>query len=248
MTCLIVEDEALARERLGELIAAHGGLELLDFAATGRDAILKIDRLKPQLVFLDVHLPDVSGLDVLKVVLHKPLVIFTTAYDRYAVEAFEHNALDFLLKPFTEQRFRVAVEKALTRLTEGRTLPEAVLPPQMSVQGLHYLKRIPSKTGEKIYLLKAEEIVYFNSRNKIITAHLTDRSFVVNYTLEELEARLDPEMFLRIHRSTIANLNYVLSIEPLFGGAYVMKMRDKNRTELNVSRSAGKVIRQRLGW
>ncbi len=248
ISCLIVEDEAPARARLEELVAGHGDLKLVGTAGNGRQAIRQIESQKPQLLFLDVHLPDISGLDVLKVVQHKPLVIFTTAYDRYAVEAFEQNALDYLLKPFSEERFRIAVEKVMARLSSHTGVPEDVLIPDKRQGGLHYLKRIPSRVGDKIYLLNAEEVVYFTSRQKIVTAHLRDTFYMVNYTLEELEARLDPEMFFRIHRSTIVNLNYVMTIEPLFGGAYVMKMRDKERTELNVSRNAGKVIRQRLGW
>jgi len=249
ISCLIVEDEAAARQRLAAMIQKHNLLQLAGQAASGREAIRQIDALRPQLIFLDVHLPDISGLDILKVLQHKPLIIFTTAYDQYAVQAFEHNALDYLLKPFSEQRFMIAVEKAIGRLTNASASEAAEYDFLQQTPGrLELLTRLPAKVGDKIYLLNAQDIVYFGSSQKVVTAHLQKDYFIVNYTLDELQARLDGDMFFRIHRSTIVNLNFVQTIEPLFGGTYLMKMKDSKHTELNVSRNAGRVIRQRLGW
>jgi len=163
---------------------------------------------------------------------------------------FEHDAVDFLLKPFSAGRFEQAVEKALHK---DQPVPQALaerlqdiftrLPGQ-----LEYLTRLPAKVGDKIYILKADNIVYFKSEDKVVTAYLNDDYFIVNYTLDELQNRLNPRQFIRIHRSTITNLNYVQTIEPLLGGTYLMKMNDKKQTELNVSRSAAKTIREKLGW
>ena len=111
-----------------------------------------------------------------------------------------------------------------------------------------YLTRIPSKIGDKIYIINEDKIVYFASDQKLVFAHLEDTKYLVNYKLEELSARLDPEKFFRIHRSTIVNLNYVQTIEAWFGGGYKMKVRDKQNTELTISRAAGKLLRQKLGW
>ncbi len=249
ISCLIVEDERAARQRLADMIQRHALLQLTGQAATGREAIRQIDALRPQLIFLDVQLPDISGLDILRVLQHKPLIIFTTAFDQYAVQAFEHSALDYLLKPFSEQRFNIAMEKAVGRLTNEAAAAASDYdvfkqpPAQLAV-----LKRIPAKVGDKIYLLNAEDVVYFGASKKVVAAHLQKDEYIVNYTLDELQTRLDGDIFLRIHRSTIVNLNYVQTIEPLFGGAYLMKMNDSKHSELNVSRNAGKVIRQRLGW
>ncbi len=251
--CLIVEDELPARNRLLELINNRSELQVVGMATNGREAIQLIDSLKPELLFLDVHLPDISGLDVLKVVHHKPHIVFTTAYDRYAVQAFEHNALDYLLKPYSADRFRLSVEKILNQRNDPHLIKPAStiidLPEQNGAsRPWTYLKRIPAKTADKIYLLNTENIVYFISRQKVVTVHLSNDFHIVNYTLDELQMRLDPELFFRIHRSTIANLNFVQTIEPLFGGTYLMHMKDKHHTELNVSRNAGRNIRQRLGW
>ena len=250
MTVFIVEDEAPALERLETLVKSNPNLELAGSASKGKEAIEKIETLHPDLLFLDVHLPDISGLDILKVVHWKPRVIFTTAYDQYALQAFEHDAIDFLLKPFSRERFEHAVQKALQKAPAARHIDAGQLQDLLSklpVQ-MDKLTHIPSKIGAKIYILKTADIVYFKSEDKVVTAYLTDNRYIVNYTLDELQQRLDSSQFIRIHRSTIVNLNFVHSIEPLLGGTYLMKMADRNRTELNVSRSAAKIIREQLGW
>ena len=246
---IIIEDEAPARERLSALIEAHHELEFITHCIDGKDAVQQINQLKPDLIFLDIHLPDISGLDILKILEHQPLVIFTTAYDKYAVNAFEHNAVDFLLKPFSEERFTEAVQKVISRSSADEntnTHIQNILAKWQ--QPDQYLSRIPAKLGERIFILKSAEMIYFQSKDKVVTAHQQDDYFIINYTLDELQNRLDPEQFVRIHRATIVNLNNVHTIEPLFGGAYLMKMNDKHKTELNVSRNAGKVIRDKLGW
>ena len=212
-------------------------------------SVCQIDELKPQLVFLDVQLPDISGIDVIKVIEHQPVIIFTTAYNEYAVKAFEYNAVDFLLKPYSEDRFRQAVEKSKQKLFITSQVSEQI----QQVLSLYqvkddYLKRIPSKVGERIFILNVDEIVYFASKHKLVYAHKIDERYFINYTLEELQNRLNPDHFFRIHRSTIVNLNYIHTIEPYFGGAYIMKVKDKTHTELNISRSAARQLREKLGW
>ncbi len=249
ITTMIIEDEQAARERMMSLIAECPDLTLLGICENGKEAIQKIDALKPQLIFLDIQLPDMNGLDVLRMITHQPKVIFTTAFDQYAVQAFDHNALDFLLKPFSRQRFSQAVQKIIQSYDQNRNITGQLRRMMQNWQEpRQFLTRIPAKVGDKIYILKTSDIVYFKSEEKIVTVHLQKEYFMVNYTLEELQNRLNPEIFFRIHRSTIVNLNYALSIQPLFGGTYVMKVKDAHHTELNVSRSAGKTIRQRLGW
>jgi DNA-binding LytR/AlgR family response regulator len=250
ISAFIVEDEKPARERLQEFVDKHPDLNLAGFSENGKQAVLQIESLKPQLVFLDVNLPDISGIDVIKVIEHKPMIIFTTAYDEYALQAFEFNAIDFLLKPFSDQRFNQAVDKLKKRLMAP--------PPQIQdqIQQIlsqwqvknNYLIRIPSKIGDRIFILNAADIVYFASEQKLVFANQFAERFLINYTLEELQNRLDGDQFFRIHRSTIVNLNYVNTIEPLFGGTYIMKVKDKNRTKLNISRNAARQLRERLGW
>ncbi len=247
LTVYIVEDEAPARERLMAFVEAHPNLTLVGWSANGEQAIKEIPRLKPHVVFLDVQLGDISGLDVLKMLPRVPHVIFSTAYEQYAVQAFEHNAVDYLLKPYSFDRFSRAVKKLLQTVAT-RTSEDTVQTVTQEVRLHHPLTRIPARVGERIYILPVEEIVYFSSENKVVMAHRVDKAFIINYTLEELEHRLDSDRFFRIHRSTIVNLDYVHSIEPYFGGTYVMTVNDKKHTQLPISRNAARRLRERLGW
>lgn len=246
---IIVEDEKPALERLSNFIEKISDLKVLGHTGSGKSAAEMIDEMKPDLIFLDIHLTDISGIDLFHMIDHKPMVIFTTAYNQYAIQAFELQAIDYLLKPFSFERLELAVGRAREKI-------KVVDPSEQNIRDLlskwapqqDYLRRIPSKIGDKIYILNDDQIVYFNAENKLLFAHLEDSKYMINYKLDGLQARLDPEKFFRIHRSTIVNLNYVLTIEAWFAGGYMMKVQDKNKTELNISRSAGKVLRQKLGW
>lgn len=227
-------------------------MEILGASVSGKAAAEQIDELQPDVLFLDIHLPDISGVDLLHLISHQPAVIFTTAYDQYAIKAFELRAVDYLLKPFSEERLKEALDKVRQKMKA----PGGESPGMEDIRRLlaswnpqqQHLKRIPSKIGDKIHILPDDDIVYFASENKLVFAFLTDSKHLLNYTLEELQARLDPEKFFRIHRSTIVNLNFVKTIEPWFGGGYKMTVNDKKRTELTISRQAGKLLRQKLGW
>lgn len=245
----IVEDEQPAIARLKELLKEVPDVEIVGIYSSGAEAVPRIDELKPELIFLDVHLTDMLGVDMLRLVTHQPAVIFTTAYDQYAVEAFELGAVDYLLKPFSAER----LEQALQRVRERRSVG-ADATRQLETLFSHwrmphaFLQRIPARAGNKIIILRDEDIVYFASENKLVFAHLFEKKRLINYTLEELQQRLNPDNFFRIHRSTIVNLNYVKSIEPWFAGGYRMTVRDKQGSELNISRNAAKELRKKLGW
>jgi len=246
---VVVEDEKPALERLMHFLNQIPDVEIIGTCTSGKDAAYLIDMEKPDLVFLDINLPDVSGIDLLHLITHRPLLIFITAYNKYAIKAFELQAIDYLLKPFPQQRLEMAVQKAREKLANKQD-PVSSLQKLIASWAPHknYLRRIPSKIGDKIYILPEDDIYYFASEDKLVFAHLVDSKFLINYRLDELQARLDPEKFFRIHRSTIVNLNYVKTIESWFAGGYRMKMRDKMMSELIISRSAGKVLRQKLGW
>ncbi len=246
---LIIEDEKPALDRIRGFLATLPDIEILDSTDSGKIATALIDELKPDLIFLDIHLSDISGIDLFHLISYRPLVIFTTAYNQYAIRAFELQAIDYLLKPFSLERLKVAVNRAKETLDGNLSSEKSIknLLSQWSPQK-DYLKRIPSKIGDRIYIINEDKIVYFASEHKLVFAHLEDTKYLVNYKLEELSARLDPEKFFRIHRSTIVNLNYVQTIEAWFGGGYKMKVRDKQKTELTISRAAGKLLRQKLGW
>lgn len=249
ITTLIVEDEQPARERLESFINKNPELKLAGCCSTGQEAIDQINARKPQIVFLDIKLPDISGIDVLKVIDWQPVVVFTTAFDRYALDAFNFSAVDFLLKPYSEERFRLAVQKALQRVALTAPLAREIGKLLSEYQSREAcLKRIPSKIGERIFIINVEDIVYFSSDHKLVNAHLFDKNFLINYTLEELQNRLEPDQFFRIHRSTIVNLDYIKTIEPGLGGTYLMKVKDHQGSGLNISRSAARHLREKLGW
>ena len=243
------KDEAPSRERLKSFVFGNNSLDLIDEAENAIDAIDKINAQKPQLIFLDIQLPDLSGLDILKVIKHKPFVVFTTAYDQYALNAFQNNAIDFLLKPFSQENFDMAIDKVKEKLQ---------LAPNMVSEMVNFLEqariksnlltRIPAKVGEKIFILNVRDILYFKSKDKVVFAHLKNDYYIINYTLDELRQRLNKEQFFRIHRSTIVNLDFVRTIEPFGGGTYLMRLKDKDKSELQISRVAAREIREKLGW
>ncbi|GAB4337398.1 MAG: LytTR family DNA-binding domain-containing protein [Calditrichia bacterium] len=245
---MIVEDEKPAAKRLKQMLENFPDLQIAAVAHSGKEAIAQIDQIKPEALFLDIHLGDISGIDLLRVVEHKPRVIFTTAFDQYAVEAFRLCALDYLLKPFDMER----LAEAVSRLRRALSSQSAAADVQNLLNNWQpeksFLRRIPTRQGEVIQILQDDDIVFFNTENKLVFAHTVNKKYLINYTLEELQKRLDPETFFRIHRSTIVNLNYVVSIVTWFSGSYKMKVRDKAGTELMISRSAAKELRQKLNW
>jgi DNA-binding LytR/AlgR family response regulator len=246
---IIVEDEKPAYDRLRSFIDTIPDVEFVGNTGSGREAAVMIDEVKPDLVFLDIHLTDISGIDLFHLIDHRPLVIFTTAYNQYAIQAFELQAIDYLLKPFPLERLELAVSRVREKLTGTIRSDESIKKLLMHWSpDKEYLKRIPSKIGDKIFIINDDQIVYFASDHQLVFAHLEETKYLVNYKLEELQKRLDPEKFFRIHRSTIVNLNYVQTIEAWFAGGYKMKVRDKQKTELTISRAAGKALRQQLGW
>jgi len=245
----IVEDEKHARERLNKFIDQYNEFEIIGFSESGKKAAIDIDTLKPDLIFLDIELTDITGIDLLQLLTWHPLVIFTTAFNEYAIQAFDLQAIDYLLKPFSEERFKTSVEKALKQLSSEKSniFEFKKLLSDWKPQS-DYLTRIPSKIGEKIYIINEDDIVYITSEDKLVFAYLFESKYLINYTLEQLQSRLNPDKFFRIHRSTIVNMDYVKTIETWFAGGYRMLVKDKNKTELTISRSAGKILRQKLGW
>jgi len=245
----IVEDEKHARKRLEEFITKYPEFETIGFSESGKKAAIEIESLKPDLIFLDIQLTDITGIDLLHLLSSKPQVIFTTAYNEYALQAFDLQAIDYLLKPFSEERFKIAIEKALKQLggEEANINQFKQLLNDWKPQ-TDYLTRIPSKIGDKIYIINEDDIVYITSEDKLVFAYLVETKYLINYTLEQLQSRLNPDKFFRIHRSTIVNMDYVKTIETWFAGGYRMIVKDKHKTELTISRSAGKLLRQKLGW
>lgn len=243
---LIVDDIELARERIKMFLKTNPEIEIIGECANGREAIAKIHKLSPDLVFLDIQMPKTSGFDVVQAigVNNMPAVIFVTAYDEFAIRAFEVNAVDYLLKPFSKERLTNAVERAkrqIKREIQESDLEERLnsLLKQINSPGAtKYLKRITVKNAAYIFLLPTEEIEWIKAAGNYVELHVGKEMHLIRESLTQLEERLDPERFVRIHRSRIVNINFIKSIYPLFSGDHIVVLR--NGTELNMSRTYSK--------
>lgn len=244
-TCLIIDDETLARDLLREYLSAIDEIELLDECSKGSEAVEKINKLKPDLIFLDVQMPGMNGFDVLDEIDHEPYVIFTTAYDQYAIKAFERNAIDYLLKPVDEDRFKAAIERALKRkkMEEGRI--EDLLGGMREVKPREsYDSHIFVQKSEKLFNLPLEEIIYLEASGDYTIISTKNDQFVSSSGIGKLEEIMNPDTFIRVHRSTIVNVNYLKEIERHFNGGMIVKMQ--NGKSFPVSRTYAKQIRKKV--
>ncbi|NIR48377.1 response regulator transcription factor [candidate division KSB1 bacterium] len=235
---ILIDDEPLALQRLQRLLAQHkDAIEIMDCADNGPDAVQKINEQKPDLIFLDIQMPELDGFEVLNRVDHLPLVIFSTAYDEYALRAFETNSIDYLLKPVDTQRLEKAVRK-LQRLD-----PTNKLELQQQLQNLiskfkPASTRLQVRVGDRIRFLDVDEIYFFEADEKYVSVHTYDETILISKSLQQLESELPAEDFVRVHRSAIINLNHVAEFVKWFSGTYRVRMRDKKKTKLPVSRKS----------
>lgn len=222
---LIAEDEPVARRALRELAGEVDWLEIVGEAEDGRVALRLINKLEPDLVFLDVQMPELTGLQVLELADHQPAVVFTTAYDHYAVAAFELEAIDYLVKPFGRKRFHAMLERVRRRLEASDSeeplhvrIREALEPGP--------IKRLFARLGNTIVPFAVASVARFEATGSYVAAFSERGRYLLNVSLAELEARLDPERFRRIHRQHIINLDFVGSIEPYDDRRVVVKLTD----------------------
>ena len=248
---IVVDDEKLARDRLAGFLAALDGVELVGQAQNGVEALALIEGERPDLVFLDVRMPGMDGFEVLRALRRPaPHVVFATAYDDYAIRAFEVQAIDYLLKPFARARVAEAVDRVRTRLATTRQGPdlESVLRRLEEQQQKVYVTQIPVHSGKRILILPVTDVLWFGVEYRLVYAHTNERAFMTNYTLRELEERLDPTLFFRAHKSSLVNLRHVKEIVPWFGGRYKLVMRDPATSEVALSRAQARELRSRLRW
>lgn len=241
LTAVLVEDEPVARRRLRELLAPYEWIQILDEAADGRAAVKRIDELKPDLVFLDIELPELDGLEVVKQIRHRPALIFTTAYDEYAVSAFELAALDYLLKPFGKERLASALERVKARFAEGGRMRDAEIARE-ALSAPQSLTRLLVRHAGKVIPLAVVEVERLEADGDYVTIHAKGRKYLVSLPLGEFENRIDPQQFLRVHRSHIVNMDFVESLSPDENSQYRVQMRDG--TVITASRTASKKLRE----
>ena len=237
---LIVDDEPLAREGLQALLQKEKDIELIGQCEDGKEAVKAIAKKKPDLVFLDVQMPELDGFGVLERfdLSELPAIVFVTAYDQYALKAFEVHAVDYLLKPVDGERFRATLDRVRRQLAlkQNDGIPQkltALLEDLATKQKT--LDRLVVKTGGKIFFLKTDEIDWIEAAGDYVKLHVGTAAHLVRETLTVLESKLDPEKFLRIHRSTIVNLDRIKEMQPMFYGDYVVILR--SGTQLSMSRT-----------
>lgn len=244
---VIVDDEAPARARLRRLLGKVEDVEVLGEAGGGVEAVEMIEGLSPDLVLLDIQMPGLDGFGVIEALDEPPLVVFVTAYDQYAIRAFEVHALDYLLKPISQGRLEKALGHAREALTEERSLTAQLGPllDTLAAQG-QYLSRLAVRDGECILVLDATDVDWIDIEAERVRVHAGDRVYRVRRTLAELEKRLDPARFFRAHRSAIVNLDRVQEVIPWFKGSHILRLT--TGAEVDLSRSRARALRQILDW
>jgi two-component system LytT family response regulator len=247
MRTLIVDDETPARERLKRYLATLEGVDVIGEAQDGVQAVEMIEAQSPELVLLDIQMPGLDGFGVVEALEDPPAIIFVTAYDQYAIRAFEVHALDYLLKPFSRERLAKAIRRAREALAEGQDLSAQLRP---LLEGLaadgQYLTRLAVRDRESIRVLDVDEVDWIGIEDEQVMVHVGDQAYPVRRTLTELEARLDPKRFFRAHRSAIVNLDRVQEIIPWFKGSHILRLT--TGAEVDLSRAQSRILRKILGW
>lgn len=245
-----MDDEPLGRERIRTLLADDPEIEVVGECSDGRQAVAAIERSNPDLVYLDVQMPEMDGFAVLDRIAGErmPAIIFVTAYDRYAVQAFEVHALDYLLKSFDRERFQAALQRAKDQL---RHLRDGLWTERLTglLQDLDArqkrLTRLIIRSAGRIFFVRVEEIDWLEAADNYVRIHVNRESHLIRDTLQSLEGRLDPSKFLRIHRSTVVNFDRIKELQPLFHGDYVVRLQDG--TELTLTRNYKEKLTGPLG-
>ncbi|HET7291322.1 MAG TPA: LytTR family DNA-binding domain-containing protein [Vicinamibacteria bacterium] len=237
---LIVDDEPIARERLRTLLAPGADVEIVGECSDGNEAVDTIRKERPDLVFLDVQVPELDGFGVVKALEGEklPAIVFVTAYDQYALQAFEVHAVDYLLKPFDEERFRLALERArrTVEAEAGNGVNDRLLALLKDLKPEpQFLERVVVRSSGRLFFLRTDEIDWVESSGNYVCLHAGKESHLVRETMSALEARLDPAQFIRIHRTAIVRIDQIKELHPLFHGEYEVVLRDGTR--LTLSRS-----------
>lgn len=237
---LIVDDEPLARERVKRFLRDEPDIEIIGESGDGLAAISAIKAEKPDLVFLDIQMPEKTGFEVMAALKRRslPTIIFVTAYDQYALQAFDVHALDYLLKPFTRERIHKAVGRAREQIESrrGGAIDERLLALISDIRNeKKYLERLVVKSTGRVFFLRTDEIDWIEAAGNYVKLHSGRESHMIRETMNGIEAKLDPDKFLRIHRSTVVHIDRIKELHPMFSGDYAVILRDG--TELSLSRN-----------
>lgn len=251
MRAFLVDDEALAVKRLQRMLAATKRVQVIGSSTDPIAALPAILETKPDILFLDIEMPGMTGFEMLAHLHPQPWVVFTTAYDRYALEAFGVNSVDYLLKPIEAAHLDRALDK-IERLRGSATTPPEITEliqklAAAAVRSPAYPDRVASKVGERIEFVDLEQVTHFFAADKLTFAATVAKNYAVDYTIQELEDKLDPGKFIRVHRATLVNVAHVHELHSWFAGGMMVRLKDPKRTELKVSRDRVRALKERLG-
>lgn len=244
-SCIIVDDEPLARKRIQSLLEQDAEIKILKVCANGKEAIEAVNEQLPDMLFIDIQMPELNGFEVVQALESKsiPAIIFVTAYDEFALKAFEVHAIDYLLKPFENERFFATVNRAksLIKSNEPLDINEKVaqLVEELTAKK-QFIKRIMVKNSDKVFFIEVDEIDYLESSGNYVKIHSGGKHQLVRDTLTNMMNNLDPEIFFRVHRTTVVNIQKVKELQPWFHGDYLVVMKDG--TKLNMSRNYKEIL------
>ncbi len=245
---IIIDDEPLARERLLDLLENFTEtFQVIDTAKNGNEAKEKINELKPDLIFLDIEMPKLSGFELLEQLETIPIVVFCTAYDQYSLKAFETNSIDYLVKPVRLERIEKTIKKL--KLFKGNTSSQELLQAIKEISIKKTTKKMTSitvKKEDKLFFIKLEDVVFLEANNKYVTIYTNTTNHLTNLSLSQLEVKL-PDEFLRVHRAIIINTNYAEEVQKYFNNRYVITLRNKQKTKLTSGRSYTSKIKDWMG-
>lgn len=244
ITCLVIDDEKLARDLVLEYIEGIDELTVIGQCSKGSEAVKMINELKPNLVFLDVQMPSMTGFDVLDTISHQPYVIFSTAYDQYAIQAFEKNAIDYLLKPVDEDRFKKAVSRAIERIRKDGSNINELITTLSKEKETQFSSHLFVQKSEKLLNIPVGDIIHLEASGDYSILSTANDQYVSSTGISKLEHKLDPQIFIRIHRSTIINIEKLKEIEKHFNGGLIVKM--ENGKTFPVSRTYAKEIKKKV--
>lgn len=216
---VIVDDESLARQVLREFLSPHNEIEIVAECPNGFEAVKEVTEQKPDLVFLDIQMPKLDGFEVLELIGAEPAVVFVTAHDTFAIRAFEAHAVDYLLKPYSAERFEAALQRAKQRL--GGKMPGAADLAASARPPAQYLERLAVKDGTRVFIIPVQKLDYAEAQDDYVELNAEGRKYLKQQTISNLESGLDPACFVRIHRSYIANVERIVKVEPYAKDSHV---------------------------
>jgi two-component system LytT family response regulator len=250
LRAFLIDDEPLALTRLARMLEATGRVEVVGRATDPETGLGQVTAGAVDVLFLDIHMPGLTGFEVVERLPDGPLVVFTTAHDEHAVQAFETNAVDYLLKPIERARLERTLDRVARRLEEPPPAAEVRATLERLVHQLRpapFLAQLASRVGERVVLVPVDQVTHIVARDRATYAVTARAEHMLDATIADLERKVDPARFLRIHRSTLVNLAWIGELHADFGGRLLIRLRDDRRTELGVARDRVRPLKERLG-